>query len=367
MPPPIVWESCGEKPVPLGLTCKKMRIDWARPGGSGDPVGFFPRAVVSNAAVTIQFARFVGVDSKRYFLYRLVADVDGPILHAILETRSNDCTLDGDLTEGRYVYKVRENLKEAKRLVSGRLVDKRPRIIKEYESGNYGSVIGPLGVLEISDGFVFRLYEPPDFVTSTLLRPLGPDDGLDHSFPTASFDAYFWGAGRRYSDAARSKLLVYTKAGGTRDFIDNGLSVPAGSLGTDGVDLVWLEGYGRYPDGGFPPGSIMTAPYTTDPEKVAKRRLRSEWAATLGIENFTVGCGYAARFTAGFDGIRVVRLSDGHSWLLRGNESWKWRRAFALTCDELFADVFEQDANGHLAANIVRVRLDSLGPSEPPD
>lgn len=82
----------------------------------------------------------------------------------------------------------------------------------------------------------------------------------------------------------------------------------------------------------------------------------------LFIATFQVGCGYAARSNG--EHIRVVRLSDGQSWLLSNalTDPWGWSEPLALTCTELFATVRNSGVT-----RLARVRLDSLGPGIAPD
>jgi hypothetical protein len=131
-----------------------------------------------------------------------------------------------------------------------------------------------------------------------------------------------------------------------------------GDLGTDGKDLVWIEASGRTTDTGpFDTYTIMTAPYTTEPGSVVSRRLRTEQGPDFDVVYFQVGCGYAARSNG--EHIRVVRLSDGQSWVLTNalTDPWGWTEPLAVTCTELFATVRNSGVT-----RLARVRLDSLGP-----
>jgi hypothetical protein len=106
----------------------------------------------------------------------------------------------------------------------------------------------------------------------------------------------------------------------------------------------------------------MTAPYTTEPGAVASRRVRTEQGPGFDVVYFQVGCGYAARSNG--EHIRVVRLSDGQSWVLSNalTDAWGWTEPLALTCTELFATVRSSGVT-----RLARVRLDSLGSGIAPD
>ena len=77
---------------------------------------------------------------------------------------------------------------------------------------------------------------------------------------------------------------------------------------------------------------------------------------------FVVGCGHAVRSVPAR--ARIVRLSDGRSWLLENREGtpWRWSTPIAVTCDELFIRV---SAGGKV--RLARIRLSALGPGLPPD
>ncbi|MDB4938349.1 MAG: hypothetical protein JWP87_5321, partial [Labilithrix sp.] len=90
---------------------------------------------------------------------------------------------------------------------------------------------------------------------------------------------------------------------------------------------------------------------------------------------FAVGCGYATRENevkrdGGYlPGTTIIRLSDGYGWHLPDGPGvdWGWRRPLAITCDEVFVLVAERPTpTAPARTNIVRVRIDSLGPPMPP-
>ena len=67
-------------------------------------------------------------------------------------------------------------------------------------------------------------------------------------------------------------------------------------------------------------------------------------------------------------GTLVVRLADGHAWLLPSGPALplSWDEVLAITCDEIFVRVREQFGDGGFRSNVARVRIDSLGPATPP-
>jgi hypothetical protein len=64
--------------------------------------------------------------------------------------------------------------------------------------------------------------------------------------------------------------------------------------------------------------------------------------------------------------VRLIRLSDGVSWrftkLLNagGSQAAQFTEPLAITCDEFFFNYYGPE-------QIARIRLDSLGPGDPPD
>jgi hypothetical protein len=225
-------------------------------------------------------------------------------------------------------------------------------------------VVGAPGALDLNTMLLHDWANP----ASTTSVHASPDDGLLETYASFAGGALFWNA----SAGCVSRLKVWTAAGGTQDFVTFGnanSAEGAADIGTDGTDLVWVQG-----SGGCSPqtllyasASIMTAPFVTDPRQLHPRRLRSEIPNGVGVSRFVVNCGYAARQTA--NGIRVVRLADGVSWQLSadGRLSWQWEIPIALTCSELFAQVSARPDGGPGRTQYARVRLDSLGPGMPPD
>jgi hypothetical protein len=141
-------------------------------------------------------------------------------------------------------------------------------------------------------------------------------------------------------------------------------------MGTDGQHLVWMEGEGKAGPGevSYAKASVMAAPFTTDPEQLAPKRLRSIPTGLPPVSPWIVGCGYAAN-EYNTHQILVVRLSDGQSWELKDpdpsaplQQHWFYSSVYAITCDEIFVK-----AGVGMAANIARIRLDALGPGMAPD
>lgn len=210
--------------------------------------------------------------------------------------------------------------------------------------------VGDLGVLQNNTLLDFTTGSPIANIKGTL--PM--------SFDWMFHDHVFWqGNSGRANDIGR-----WDPDGGAIDFINYNFDPDhaAADFGTNGVDMVWLEGHGPPSDTSFwTTADWWTAPYVTDPSKIVPRRLRSESPGAILGSPIAVGCGFGA-----FDnpwGVRVVRLSDGWSWQLANTSGWGWQQALAFSCTELFLKV----AVAGPIYTMARVSLASLGPGVPPD
>ena len=172
------------------------------------------------------------------------------------------------------------------------------------------------------------------------------------------------------------RVKIWTEQDGTQTLVGHSGDDSTGwaNPGSDGKDLVWIQGEGRKPDDPvFPIRWIMTSKFSTNPAEIKPRRL-IPWASDYigtGSGSSLVGCGYGVfkyvlgeTISADKTGLIIVRLSDGVSWTLESPSLVppdRWQQAIAITCNELFATY-----TGARMYTIRRVRLDSLGPGTPP-
>ena len=204
----------------------------------------------------------------------------------------------------------------------------------------------------------------------------GPGDDPDGLVPrevTVSDEGVFFVTS---GGSNRSGIMSWAPVAGTRRFQrwPGDTSRGAGNFSTDGTDMVWTLSEGRDPEfltDGYPVSSIMTAPFTTDPEVVQAtgRRLRSDPARWLigHSETFVVGCGYAARAFGGDGDVIIVRLSDGAAWIPESRPEFTWVGVVGVTCDEFFGLAAGPIEGAPLTVTIARMRLDALGEPLPPD
>jgi hypothetical protein len=336
-----------------------MVVDWMGPP-SGGPLSFWIAASVgADQQVTIQVSRV----TDRSVL-RVIGAADGPLSQAMLETTPAVCTAGkSSLGGGRYAY----HLLQANAFINGGtlgglVTDLVPTALLHFQDGTvHDSVAGQPGLVDMATMRLYPWSGGGTFQTVTTFPAGGT--AFEAFF---SGNAFFWVEGT----VAQSRLRVWTAAAGASDLVSYGTDTSRGAvdLGGDGRDLVWLYGEGRTdPAGSFPTIAVMTSPFTADPQQLAPRRLRSEEEQYFGTATFVVGCGYAARQLP--EGIRLVRLVDGASWLLPGDptQTWQWASPFALTCTELFAKASVLTDGGPPAVTYARLRLDSLGPATPAD
>jgi hypothetical protein len=196
------------------------------------------------------------------------------------------------------------------------------------------------------------------------------DDGLDAGELIFVGDDLLFSAG----SLTTQRVKVHVPGQGTRNLISYGADLTRGaaSAGTDGKDLVWLEGSERVDTSThvYPKVSILTAPYSNDPDVIArtKRVLRSDVAHPPSLAQTVVGCGYSASKAVdkATDKLThfLVRLSDGAAWKMpieRPGLPWRWTSPIGITCDEYFA-ITSVGADHR----IVRVPLSGLGTPIPP-
>lgn len=270
----------------------------------------------------------------------------------------------GFVNGGRYAYPVIVKYNAREGAVAGPWSQLAPSVVLRFDpGGDHTPWPTPFGVLDADDSHQLKLFSWETGQKTLDLWSPARDNGLQQGSFEVAEKALFW----RASNSSYAKLRVYTPSGGVAELQSFGADTTQGAfgLGTDGTDLVWQHAFGRTQGTGvYPSLEIMTAPFTVSAATLTPRRLRSA-PGGLAIVPTIVGCGYAAQGNG--LSIRIVRLSDGMSWVLTWADkqsSIGWTSPLALTCDELFIGGL---ITGTPKRTIVRVRLDSLGPGLPPD
>lgn len=356
VPPPLEWQQCPTSATPSGVDCRSLPAEPAF--GTEDTA-----SVTADGTALLSVVR--GAPAPLTGRHWLIAPADGPVRTAIFIPSGSPCGLGWpSLFHDRYVIGA-GSPQVAVGIFAGSVDEVSPRLAIHLASSEVNDVAyaAPLWILDLGDGFSLKRRSWTDGTALPVLWSASQDHGLDQGSFVFTEDAMFWSA----DNLDYHKVNIYTEDGGVRDFLTAGLVVDHGydDLGTDGKSLVWIEARGRSTGDTTPFATydVMTSPYAADPTKLTPRRLRSEEGPALGVDPFVVGCGFAARENGHH--LRIVRLSDGYSWLLDERTSpWFWSRPFAITCTELFTRAAMANENG---ARLVRVRLDSLGPGIPPD
>lgn len=338
LPPPIQWKPC-EADAGDGVDCREM----------SNAVGAPEWGVsIHDGGVSLEAFEPIGDGGAI-----VVAEADGPVHQAIMSTDSFCGGLFlGDVGGGKFSLDFYFGASTTPSyVVAGDVDDFRPSLVAKLEDGGSDIAVGSLGLLEMAYP-EFRLYSWQDPGRYTTLG------GMVGYWPAFTTDAIFWSAGDG------QEVRTYTSAGGMSTLFTapGEYTQYAADLGADDHDLVWVEGQNwDQSKEMYSTAAYYTSPYTTNPSALGHRRLTSETPIGVGDSYTKVGCGYAVRLS-GNDGIRVVRISDGTSWILsRDPPGYGFVEPLGVTCDEVFAWI----GIGAGGVSIARVRIDSLGPGIP--
>jgi hypothetical protein len=378
LPEPFRWEPCSvlDKgdgiPGPDSINCKRMVTDWTVASGGAKLIVGTPAEVIDGRA-RLQVTRIV-VDLASL----VVADADGPVRSAFLST--GKCGVaPNSMRHGKAIYRIYEDARKDLMLggaIGGSVDSLWPEVFfpKGHRPSNSTSqqyAIGANHFIEELGGNngVYSIASK----SQVAKIPVAPEDaGMVYAGYHFNGDDAFWVG----DSGTRSAVKVWTLGGGTKTLVGwpGDVTRVAAAFGTDGTDMAWIEASTPVRSGVYANYDVWTAKYATDPGVVAqtKRHLLRDELKSFA-EEFVVGCGYAAigirpdvdwGLTYGF---RVVRLSDGVSWVVQ-NESLAQhaglviQRPLAVTCDEVFA----KGRYSHKEDQVVRIRIDSLGPGTPP-
>jgi hypothetical protein len=381
MPPPIQWEACSS-PVDSALSCQQMKLFWTTPAEPA--IGSFPRVwpVPGSKRVLLQFSRnnFPGDLGIRY---HLVAEADGPVLHALLQINppQGGCYLNAQgLQDGKYLWGMQGDTWDepgfgsVEGFLAGDVASSTPTIVFKRPMDP-----GFAANWDVTRDWVVENYGPR-YVRSwdTPAKPLmifaAAEDpiGLDVASAAPFRSAVFLSLGTSWAH----DIAVWTPDKGVQPWQRWGgdFSRGAGNLGTDGQDIVWTYGEGKAPtELEFPATSVFTAPYTTDAStvEVTKRRVRSDVTRPADVDyQYVVGCGYAARryYLKGTSNLFVVRLSDGRAWKIPGAADGEmnqvhWANPLAVSCEHVYVSMLVKKEG----ATIARIPLSSLGEGLPAD
>ncbi len=147
LPAPIAWVPCDARAgIPSG--CQTMKVDWPfipnaaaiSPASSGD--------VASSRKVVLSFTRLSRVEPHPYVM-DVVAEADGPVLSAMIDTRSqiDGCHLsERPVRHGKAIFSIRGDTPNSSDsappsvIVGGNVDELHPRILAAWQSWNGGGL-----------------------------------------------------------------------------------------------------------------------------------------------------------------------------------------------------------------------------------
>jgi hypothetical protein len=370
MPPPLSWAPCpGALEGKFG--CRVLEHPW-------NPLGLYPvSTVLIHDEVTNRYLLSFAKNGPQAPFTRInvVADIDGDVRFAIgarFEGNDAKCVLaenPANSTSFAYSFLREDGDKKYEGIVSGDYAAGVPQHVTQHEQDpSLGSSWDFTSSLLLQRLGWVRAWSWDLASTTSVYSPdkdapyLGKNDVVGYK------DTVILGVGNGTTLA----LVSWTKEKGAQTLVywpseDKGAFNP----GTDGKDLVWTYGEGippGTPELSFASYSVMTAPFTSDPATLQKtmRRVRSDF---MGPQpwGWQVGCGYAVRKIwrpDTHDALLVVRLADNMSWVLGSEASlnFSWSLVLGVTCEEIVTIAYLKKVG-----EIVRIRLDALGPGSPPD
>ncbi len=303
---PVRWEPCA-----FARGCRQMVTDWET------PQAVLPFRIAAAAAaetradgrVTLMLSR-VATEGT----WRLVADADGPVHFAALET-SPRCALGlPSLSGDRFVWRLYDSE------VKGRLSEYGGTAV----AGRIGST--PLRVLGRGSEAAGRRFTA---ARDGRVIELDPAGGLVQWSParqSLGSSAYVAAAlreanGTLFWQAHRDGEPVRLFAG------DRELALGAADFGSDGRTMVWAERRGG-------DVSLVASPFTVSAAGLRRRVLATVPAFGFGVWPFAVASGRAARLSAG--GVLVFDLATGAQTLLASPPHVTHRELLAVTAREVF-------------------------------
>jgi hypothetical protein len=341
--------------MPKIVGCKSVVLD---PAGTGSVVTDV--SIDANAKPVLLF----GQDYEDHQLVA-IADADGGLVHsALFVAERSRYAIAGAIPKAfvhpRYVLDAVDMVgKQTDGVVVGMVDVVEPTAGRRW-TRTVGHVVGNPGIAHIENTSSMTLlsFADPSIVAGDVITPT-QSGAFGNSFPEFFGDSLFW-----FGNANRRALQRrWDKDTGPVDFIDyKDDDHGAGNLGTDGIDMVWIESHGPATKSAFwTTADYWTSPYAKNKADLNPRRLRSELPNALAGKAIVVGCGRAAYFPG--NGFRIINLKDGTSWFFPQQvNGWNWLTALALTCDEVFLRT--ASAKG---STITRLPIANLGPASPAD
>jgi len=367
LPPPAKWEPCRADFYPPTDSGPPPCEEWAvvEPGQTNVGTNASLRGATAHdldKLVVPQSRTFGG-----YYTLLAVKVATGEVLNGLLYASPDWFVYPSAPSETATIYRVKEAHPGPIPPV-GYLIAPHDLTAKSY-GGRTATVsvpiIGETVAMSVGNGY---LSEGP-FSAFERTVTFREKEGLE---PIPSF----YRKDTAYISSAVSYRWVWRvlRPGGAVDtWFDNlpDLSSVVLGVATDDKDVVWHQAErcksGKPCEG----ATTYTAPYPAAGTKPVGRRLRTEYA---DIDKLVVGCGHVAATGAYADYVsmlRVTRLSDGVSFVLKKADrmgEFDYQQPIAVSCDHVYFTRVDQIARNEAPrTNLVRIRLDALGPAIPPD
>ncbi|MBK7585042.1 MAG: hypothetical protein IPI67_33235 [Myxococcales bacterium] len=379
LPEPILWEPC-PSPSLLSKGCQWMKVTWA----GTTSLLWNKLSPTADGHALLLFSRIFETPGDGSTM-TIVADAEGPSRFAIVAPRlatEGYAVLAEDLNEGQFILQARgadgttANAFDSPRKAAliGKLGELRPTLFHfEVTPSVYSwRVSGKLAVRGEAPALSLTAFPLDGAPAFELASPSTDPDGLPPHLPAVLGDNVLFDVGTLLSQGIMVHDPVLKTHALVRWYGDT--SKGAYNVGTDGKDLVWTYGEVHPPTEAATRSAVSGPPRSPQIRRSSSpKRLRSDPETAFDV-NFVVGCGYAAHKLQPPDGMLVVRLSDGVSWILPNNltaadkTGWHWQKGIGITCDEVFATVAViSSPTAKLVYTVARVRLDALGPGVPPD
>ncbi|MBI5544389.1 MAG: hypothetical protein HY901_10895, partial [Deltaproteobacteria bacterium] len=374
--PHIEWEPC-PAPIPADLGCRRIKAGWGF-AGEGQ-ISVYPR-FWRDGTTGKSFIEVNRADRPTDRIFLIVTELDGSVRVAFLQRRySSSVTFGGPdaIADGRYVFGVVGG--EIDGFIGGRIGEAYPRVAYAgtHQTRWYSNWAASEGWIVRFNAFVSKTAWNPILVEEIPL-PGSVGGGLEPHLGFGVGKDIFWEVGSQ----DLSGVVSWSMAEGARSLLvwPNDPLHSAGNFGTDGQEMAWTYADQRdSATGEWSRVSVMTGPYTTDPEqlKTTARRLRSDFGS-FSPYPYHVGCGYAAR-VIGMNqsfALFIVRLRDGVSWIIPdGQQTGSWRFGLAsigIACNTAGEQVevlstFYGPETWAQRVTMVRIPLANLGPGLPPD
>jgi hypothetical protein len=362
-PPVARWEDCPPDLTLAGPGCGVMAQDWPPSTIDGPPVWLSgtARVELDGSTPLLAIRRVYGRSALR-----LLMSLDGKVISAVFEADMFRCfAADASVAEGRVAYTIHTTgpADGPAWAVGGLLRGSLRAIATIPRSFDQSFVASRVGIWHDRTRDLYA------WDGSGLVRRVPAaqgEEGYESDVVHTAGNAVIWRSG---SPSTPMHIRVNTPARGTTFLVDGGPDISRGAadFGTDGKDMVWVEGYGKTQPGRFPRMDMWTAPFSLDEGTIraSKRVLRKIDESQDGDLPFVAG-GYVLRYTqlkTGSGqwrlGSMLVRISDGKAWYISELErpfGWRWSHAAGMTASEVFAYLVDSQQRERL----VRIPLATL-------